>query len=173
MECSPRARHTTNPRRSVIGAAAVRAAALGALAALPIALATAAPAGADPAATPTPMPFHLVKLPNGDYTIPLKELEASGTSGMVTLHPSGVKTLVSVTVYGNGHRFYRLHLHPGSDCLAASQGTAMDLTPTFGGQRSQTLVSLPITNLTSKDYVVDVHDATVKNQATEACAPLR
>jgi hypothetical protein len=134
----------------------------------------AALADATSGPTPTPMPFHLVKLPNGDYTVPLRELERAGATGMVTLHPSGPKTLVTVMVYGNPARHYLLHLHTGGDCMgAAAATTTADLAPTFGGQRSQTLVALPITNLTSKGYAVDVHDATEKSQFAEACAKLR
>ncbi len=121
-------------------------------------------------AAPTPGPLHLVKLPNGDYTVPMSELEASGTSGTVTLHPNGPKTIVRVRVYGPATRLHQFHLHTGSDCAATGAGSVVALRPAFGGQQSATLVSLPISDFTSKSYVVDAHDATQKNQFAEACA---
>ncbi len=40
------------------------------------------------------------------------------------------------------------------------------------GQPSQTLVSLPLNNILSKNYVIDAHDATERQQFKEACARL-
>jgi hypothetical protein len=141
------------------------------LAGLAAALAVA-PCGDAFAATPPPGPLHLVKLPNGDYTVPLGELEKSGTSGTVTLHPSGPKTIVSVKVYGPPKHLHEFRLHSGSDCAATGAGTVTPLRPAFGGQQSQTIVSLPISDFTSKGYVVDARDATQKRQFAEACAHL-
>jgi hypothetical protein len=136
-------------------------------------LATARPLPAGAQASPSPMPMHLVKLPNGDYTVPLQELENSGTHGDVILHPDGTKTLVIVKVFGSPLRMHELHLHAARDCTELGAGATLPLQTTFGGQPSQTLVSLPIGELTAKDYVVDAHDATERNEFAEACAPLR
>jgi hypothetical protein len=133
-------------------------------------------ASAGAAATPAPHatpPTGLIKLPNGDYTVPMRELEGSGTHGTVTLRPQGEKTLVSVYVFGNPKHRHTFRLHTGSDCTATNAGTVAALPPTFGGQRSQTIVSLPISNLTTKGYVVDANDATGQRQFAEACAQLK
>ncbi len=136
-------------------------------------------AGSTPAiaaTTPVPQataPTGLIKLPNGDYTVPMRELEGSGTRGTVTLRPQGEKTLVTVYVFGNPTHRHTFRLHTGRDCTATNAGTVAALPPTFGGQRSSTIVSLPISNLTSKGYVVDANDATGQRQFAEACAQLK
>jgi hypothetical protein len=120
-------------------------------------------AGSTPAiaaTTPVPQataPTGLIKLPNGDYTVPMRELEGSGTRGTVTLRPQGEKTLVTVYVFGNPTHRHTFRLHTGRDCTATNAGT----------------VSLPISNLTSKGYVVDANDATGQRQFAEACAQLK
>jgi len=128
------------------------------------------------AATPSPQataPTGLIKLPNGDYTVPMRELAGSGTSGTVTLHPSGAKTLVTVYVFGSSKHRHTFRLHTGRDCSDTNAGTVAAMQPAFGGERTQTLVSLPISNLTSKGYVVDANDATGQRQFAEACAQLK
>jgi Cu/Zn superoxide dismutase len=132
--------------------------------------------GAAVAATPSPQttpPTGLIKLPNGDYTVPMRELAGSGTSGTVTLHPNGEKTIVTVYVFGSPNRRHTFRLHTGRDCSATSAGTVIAMQPAFGGQRTQTIVSLPVSNLTSKGYVVDANDATGQRQFAEACAQLK
>jgi len=132
--------------------------------------------GSATAATPAPAvtpPSGLIRLPNGDYTVPMRELQGSGAAGTVTLHPLGEKTLVSVYVFGKRKHEYTFRLHSGRDCSATNAGTVAALPPTFDGQRSQTLVSLPISDLTSKGYVIDANDATGERQFAEACAQLK
>jgi Cu/Zn superoxide dismutase len=71
------------------------------------------------AQSPAPAKSHavsLIKLPNGDYTLPMSALQGSGTSGKVTLHPEGLKTLVTVTTYGLPKHLHDFHLHAASDC---------------------------------------------------------
>jgi Cu/Zn superoxide dismutase len=143
----------------------------GAILAIAVALGDAARAATpSPQATP---PTGLIKLPNGDYTVPMRELAGSGTSGTVTLHPSGEKTIVTVYVFGSSKHRHTFRLHTGRDCNATNAGTVVAMQPAFGGQRTQTLVSLPISNLTSKGYVVDANDATGQRQFAEACAQLK
>ena len=133
-------------------------------------------AGSAAAQTPAPdatAPTGLIRLPNGDYTVPMRELQGSGSAGTVTLHPVGEKTLVSVYVFGKRRHQHTFRLHTGRDCTATNEGTVAALAPTFDGQRSQTLVSLPITDLTSKGYVIDANDAMGEKQFAEACAQLK
>ena len=134
--------------------------------------ATASALAATPAPRPT-APTGLIRLPNGDYTVPMRELQGSGTNGTITLHPRGPKTIVSVYVFGNGKHRHTFRLHTGRDCTATNAGNVEALRPAFGGQRTQTLVSLPIADLTSKGYVIDANDATGRRQFAEACAQLK
>jgi hypothetical protein len=116
--------------------------------------------------------MHLVKLPNGDYTVPMNELLDPSWTGNVRLHPVGLKTLVIVTVKGTHLRKHALELHPGADCNAFGGADGIKLNPANTGVPSSTLVSLPITNLTSNDYVVAARDATSAQQYKESCAHL-
>jgi len=116
--------------------------------------------------------MHLVRLPNGDYTAPMDELIDPAWTGSVTLHAQGLKTLVVVTVRGNSIRRHALELHPGGDCNEFGAANSIVLNPANTGVPSNTLVSLPITNLTSSDYVVAARDATNAQQYQETCAHL-
>jgi hypothetical protein len=125
----------------------------------------------EPAATAHHM-MHLIKLPNGDYTVPMNELIDPAWKGTVVLHGSGLKTIVTVTVHGSNFRTHALELHPGSDCNAFGAGNAVALKPATTGVPSQTIVAIPIGNLKAQDYVVAVRDATARQQRAEACAHL-
>jgi hypothetical protein len=128
-----------------------------------------------PAPVPTAVPGHvikLVKLPNGDYTVPMKELQGSGESGNVTLHPQGMSTLVRVYVFGSHRHKHRFNLRSGSDCVNAGATNAVPLKPAVPGEASETLVSVPIENFSSKSYVIDMENATNERQFPEACAKI-
>jgi hypothetical protein len=112
---------------------------------------------------------RLIKLPNGDYTVPMQSLIGTTSGGKVMFHPQGPKTLVTVYVFGSGRHKYNFNLHRGSDCTQLG-AQPITLSPAFGGQKSQTLVALPINNLTSSDYVVAARNALTRQQFTEACA---
>ncbi|MGP0090447.1 MAG: hypothetical protein ACLPKB_10900 [Xanthobacteraceae bacterium] len=127
--------------------------------------------------TPLPAGNHairLVKLPNGDYTVPMSALEGSGTSGNVTLHPEGMKTIFTIIVLGKPNHKHVFSLRSGSDCssLGAANTNTVALAPARTGQPSQTIVSLPISSLTSKEYIVTAQDATARQQFQEACASI-
>jgi hypothetical protein len=127
-------------------------------------------------AQPSPVASHsyatrLIRLPNGDFTVPMTALLGTGTSGKVMVHPQGPKTIVTVFVFGDGKHKYSLKLHRGSDCSGAAVA-AIPLRPALGGQPSQTLVALPIETLTSADYVIDARNAATRSQFAEACARL-
>jgi hypothetical protein len=134
-------------------------------------LGTAALAQPVPNAAPTHS-ISLIKLPNGDYTVPMRELEGSGETGKIMLHPEGLNTLVTVYVNGRHRHHHRFTLKSGSDCANASASNAVPLKPAITGQPSQTLVSLPIENFSSKNYVIDMQNATERRQFEEACAHL-
>jgi hypothetical protein len=116
--------------------------------------------------------MRLIKQPNGDYRVPMNELLDPAWSGTVTLHPQGLKTLVTVTVNGTQLRKHALELHPGADCASFGAANSIKLNPANTGVPTSTLVSLPITNLTSNDYVVAARDATSAQQYKESCAHL-
>jgi hypothetical protein len=134
-------------------------------------LGTSALAGPVPSAGPTDS-VKLIKLPNGDYTVPMRELEGSGEEGKITLHPEGLNTLVTVYVNGKHRHHHRFSLKSGSDCANAGATNAVPLKPAITGEPSQTLVSLPIENFSSKNYVIDMQNATERRQFEEACAHL-
>ena len=115
-------------------------------------------------------PLRLVKLPNGDYTIPISELRASGMRGNVEVHPEGLKTLVTVYVFGGKKRMHAFNLVSGSDCVASSAVSGVSLAPALTGEPSKTLVAVPIEALRSKNYLIVVGDATTKHRFEEACA---
>ena len=118
-------------------------------------------------AAPTAPP-KLIKLPNGDYTVPMSELENSGVNGKAIFHPEGMKTLVTVYAYGLDKHKHFFDLHPGSSCSQLGVSGARNLQPALTGEPSQTLVALPITSITS-NYVVAAQDATRSAQVHEAC----
>lgn len=128
-------------------------------------------AGPVPSAAPTDS-VKLIKLPNGDYTVPMRELQGTDESGKIMLHPEGPKTLVTVYVNGRHRHHHRFTLKSGSDCANAGATNAVPLRPAITGQPSQTLVSLPIENFASKNYVIDMQNATERRQFEEACAHL-
>ena len=142
-----------------------------AIACVMLALTTGALAQPSPPASSPSFATPLVRLPNGDYTVPMKALLGTGTSGKVMFHPQGPKTIVTVYVFGNGKHKYKFNLHTGRDCTEAGV-SPIALRPAFAGQSSQTLISLPIETLTSRDYVVDARNATARSQFAEACARL-
>ncbi len=65
-------------------------------------------------------------------------------------------------------------LRPGSDCMGARVANAPHaiLLNPFTGRVSQTVVSMPLTNLQSGNYLLDVRNATARQQAMDACANL-
>lgn len=123
-----------------------------------------------PSPRPTP-PVRLIKLPNGDYTVPLRELEGEGMTGKVTLHEEGPKTLVTVYVFGNGKEPYRFSLKSGSDCVHAN-GVVAPIRPAIMGMPAQTIVEVPITDFQSKSFAVDVQNASSRQEFKEVCSRL-
>ena len=117
------------------------------------------------AATPPP---KLVKLPNGDYTVPMSELMSSGVKGKATFHPEGPRTLVTVYAFGLDKHKHFFDLHPGSNCAQLGVSGARNLNPALTGEPSQTLGELPIESISS-NYVIAAQDATRDAQVHEAC----
>ncbi len=118
-------------------------------------------------ASQTPPP-KLIKLPNGDYTVPLSELQGSGVTGKAVFHPEGPKTLVTVYAYGMLRHKHFFDLHPGSSCSQLGVSGAVNLQPALTGIPSQTVVALPLSSIQS-NYVVAAQDATRTDELHEAC----
>jgi hypothetical protein len=106
-----------------------------------------------------------------DITVPLQERHGSGIHGTVTLHPQGKKTMVDVSMFsGPKHLRPALELYNGQDCVGTRPNKAIPLNPINTGQVSRTFVDIPFSAFRSRDFVVDVRDATQRAQASEACA---
>jgi hypothetical protein len=118
-------------------------------------------------AAPTPPP-KLIKMANGDYTVPLAELRSSGVVGTAIFHPEGPKTLVTVYAYGLQRRKHFFDLHPGSSCSQLGVSGAVNLQPALTGIPSRTVVALPLSSIQS-NYVIAAQDATRADELHEAC----
>jgi hypothetical protein len=98
-------------------------------------------------------------------------------AGTVALYPIGAtRTRVVVTVPMTG--LHRLTLYRGTDCYdSITRARALiALTPVnnaaVNAPPSSTIVNLPIGQLSSGNYVVDVRNATAQQTYAEACAHL-
>jgi hypothetical protein len=101
----------------------------------------------------------------------------SGTNlGTVTLQRiGGTRSRIRVQLANPAAAGTRITLHRGTDCHDphfASAATSMLLNP-FTGRVSQTIVSVPLTNLQSGKYLVAVQNQTARQQFIDACAQLR
>jgi hypothetical protein len=138
------------------------------IAAAAFVLATALTVGATATHAASTPPPKLIKLPNGDYTVPLSELQGSGVSGKAIFHPEGPKTLVTVYAYGPLLHKHFFDLHPGSSCSQLGVSGAVNLRPALTGIPSQTVVALPLSSIQS-NYVIAAKDATRADELHEAC----
>jgi hypothetical protein len=101
----------------------------------------------------------------------------SGVSmGTVTLQRIGsTRTRVRVRLANPAAGAPRVTLRTGADCqeprIANAARGPIQLNP-FTGQTSETVVNVPLTNLQSGNYLLDVQNATARQQAIDACARL-
>ena len=54
----------------------------------------------------------------------------------------------------------------------SARASAIPLNPVNSSQLSETIVSVPISELRSRDYLIAIQNATAREQAVEACARL-
>jgi glucose/arabinose dehydrogenase len=101
----------------------------------------------------------------------------SGTAGSVVLIPIGsTRTRIVVRIPKGG--LHRLALYQSADCYDSitRARTLVALTPLnnagVNAPTSETIVNLPITQLQTQNYVVDVRNATNRQTFAEACAHL-
>ncbi|MGD0051060.1 MAG: hypothetical protein ABSD03_04460 [Vulcanimicrobiaceae bacterium] len=101
----------------------------------------------------------------------------SGTGGSVSLIPIGsTRTRIVVRIPKGGT--HRLALYRSADCYdsVTRARILVALTPLnnagVNAPVSETIVNLPITQLQTQNYVVDVRNATNRQTFAEACAHL-
>jgi hypothetical protein len=101
----------------------------------------------------------------------------SGTNlGTVTLQRIGsTRSRIRVQLANPGTTAPRVTLRSGRDCneprIAQAPRSPILLNP-FTGRTSTTIVNLPLTNLQSGSYLLDVQSATQRAQAIDACSRL-
>lgn len=108
----------------------------------------------------------------GSLTFPLVERNNSGVKGTVTLSPQGSNTMIDVTMFSRPSLASSLSLRSGADCadVPGSAAERVRLNPVSSGSASHTIVAIPLSAFTRSKFVVDVRDATAREQASEACA---
>ncbi|MBV8367479.1 MAG: hypothetical protein JO036_00895 [Candidatus Eremiobacteraeota bacterium] len=99
------------------------------------------------------------------------------TMGTVTLQKiGGTRTRIRIDLANPARTEPTVTLRSGSDCqhpiIANAPHSPILLNP-FTGRTSTTVVNLPLTAVSSGDYLVHVQNATARAQAIDACAHLR
>ncbi|HEY0614946.1 MAG TPA: hypothetical protein VGC96_09915 [Candidatus Elarobacter sp.] len=111
-----------------------------------------------------------------DVTYALLDRRSGVNLGTVTLQRiGGTRSRIRIQLL-NPSNGSRVSLRSGADCQEprianAARGPVL-LNP-FTGRTSDTIVNLPLTNLQSGNYLVDVQSATARQQAIDACTRLR
>ena len=98
------------------------------------------------------------------------------TMGTVTLQRIGsTRSRIRVERANPAAGQPRITLRTGADCqeprVANAARGPIRLNP-FTGRTSETVVNVPLTNLQSGNYLLDVQNATARQQAIDACARL-
>ncbi len=109
-------------------------------------------------------------------TFALLQRGGSGSSlGTVTLQRIGsTRSRIRIQLTNPAAAGTRVTLRDGRDCLEPRVTNAprmMQLNP-FTGRVSESIVQLPIESLRSGHYLLDVQNATARQQAIDACAQL-
>ena len=132
------------------------------------------------AATPSPNAARAAELATQKAKAVTYSLldRSSGTSiGTVTLQRIGsVRSRIRVELKNPALYEPSVTLRTGRDCqeprIANAPQGPIRLNP-FTGRTSETVVNVPLTNLQSGKYLLDVQTATARAQAIDACAQLR
>jgi len=108
--------------------------------------------------------------------VAIEQRNGSQTGGTVTLQVIGrSRTRVHVQLTNPSGRPLILAIVRGSDCLDNRQSalaSTIPLNAVNSSQVSETIVEVPLSNLTSSNYLVQIRDATTRRQITQACARL-
>jgi hypothetical protein len=106
----------------------------------------------------------------------LEHRNGSRLGGTVTLQVIGrTRTRVNVQLANPAGHPLSLAIIKGSDCIdnrESALASTIPLNPVNSSRLSSTIVSVPLNQLTSKNYLVQIRDATARQQITEACARL-
>ena len=137
------------------------------------------PLGPAAAQTPNPTSVKAADLATKkakQFLIQLEQRNGSTVRGTVGLQVIGrTRTRVSIQLLNPAGHPLSLAIVKGSDCVdnvESARASAIPLNPVNSSQLSTTVISVPINQLTSKNYLVQIRDATARNQITEACARL-
>jgi hypothetical protein len=146
--------------------------------ALALAAALALPIGAL-AQSPSPAAVEAAKLATQKakaVTYALLDRSSGVNLGTVTLQRIGsTRSRIRVQLANPSASAPRVTLRTGADCQEpriAHAPRSPILLNRFTGRTSETIVNLPLTNLSSGKYMVDVQTATARAQAIDACAHL-
>jgi hypothetical protein len=97
--------------------------------------------------------------------------------GTVTLQRiGGTRTRIRVSLVNPATAEPTVTLRSGADCqhpIIANAPHSPILLNRFTGHTSDTVVSLPLTDVSSGNYLVHVQNSTARAQAIDACAHLR
>ena len=110
-------------------------------------------------------------------TYKLLQRSSGANIGTVTLQVIGrTRTRIRVQLSNPAVVEPRVTLRSGRDCneprIAQAPRSPILLNP-FTGRTSTTIVNLPLTNLSSGNYLIDVRTATQRAQALDACVKLQ
>jgi hypothetical protein len=102
---------------------------------------------------------------------------SSGMNGSVRLYPIGHTRTRIVIILPKAGPNERLSLYRGADCSdSVTRARALALAPlnnaAANAPQSSTIVNLPLNELASSDYVVDVRNSTSRATYAEACSHL-
>lgn len=112
------------------------------------------------------------ELEDAEITLDLEEQNSSGISGTATLSPtSDGEVEVELEVDGSEGGPHPAHIHEGS-CADLDPNPAFPLEDVVDG-RSQTTVSVDITDLTLDEYAINVHESPENATNYVACADVR
>jgi hypothetical protein len=104
-------------------------------------------------------------------TLQLRELNASGVTGSVTLMPAtGDRTRVEVTVDSAGHPSMPAHIHPGT-CDQLTPQPKYPLENVQDGQ-STTDVPVPLAELLADEVALNLHASNEQMDVYTACIEL-
>jgi hypothetical protein len=152
---------------------------------LPLVTITAALAGvvlwSDPAHAATPVPVPVTAATDAtraakEVLVKLEQLNSSTMTGSITMREIGrTRTMVRVQLDNPAGHPTVLGVVRGQDCqgnILSSRASAIPLNPINSSQLSETIVNLPLSELSSRDYLIAIQNSTAREQAVEACARL-
>jgi hypothetical protein len=131
------------------------------------------------AATPPPVPVTAATDATRaakEVLLKLEQRNSSTMTGSIYLREIGrTRTMVRVQLDNPAGHPTVLGVVRGQDCIGniySARASAIPLNPVNSSQLSETIVSVPLSELRSRDYLIAIQNATAREQAVEACARL-